>query len=114
MKAALEEALRDFAGADVPVMVRTADQMEAAWRASPFQDESGNQVAVIFLDQPPQSDVLAGMTGRQNEVVSLGDREIYVHYPRGMGRSKFRFKVAALGTARNMNTVKRLVEIATA
>jgi len=34
-----------------------------------------------------------------------------IHYPRGMGRSKLRIPVAKTGTARNMNTVAKLVEI---
>jgi uncharacterized protein (DUF1697 family) len=43
----------------------------------------------------------------------LGKREIYVHYPTGMGRSKLRIPAAKTGTARNMNTVAKLVELAT-
>jgi uncharacterized protein (DUF1697 family) len=42
----------------------------------------------------------------------LGKREIYVHYPSGMGRSKLRIPAAKAGTARNMNTVARLAEMA--
>jgi uncharacterized protein (DUF1697 family) len=41
----------------------------------------------------------------------LGQREIYVHYPKGMGQSKLRIPTATLGTARNLNTVAKLVEI---
>jgi len=42
----------------------------------------------------------------------LGKREIYVHYPTGMGRSKLRIPAAKAGTARNMNTVSKLAELA--
>jgi uncharacterized protein (DUF1697 family) len=42
----------------------------------------------------------------------LGEREIFVHYGSGMGRSKLRIPAAKTGTARNMNTVAKLVEIA--
>ena len=42
----------------------------------------------------------------------LGEREIFVHYPSGMGRSKLKIPAAKTGTARNMNTVAKLVEIA--
>jgi uncharacterized protein (DUF1697 family) len=44
--------------------------------------------------------------------MALGAREIYVHYPSGMGRSKLRIPAAAKGTARNMNTVTKLAEMA--
>ena len=41
----------------------------------------------------------------------LGRREIYVHFPDGMGRPKLRIPAAATGTARNLNTVARLAEM---
>jgi uncharacterized protein (DUF1697 family) len=44
--------------------------------------------------------------------VRLGKKEIFVHYPTGMGRSKLRIPAAKRGTARNMNTVAKLVELA--
>jgi uncharacterized protein (DUF1697 family) len=44
--------------------------------------------------------------------LALGRREIYVHYPGGMGRSKLRLPAGVVGTARNMNTVARLAELA--
>jgi uncharacterized protein (DUF1697 family) len=42
----------------------------------------------------------------------LGAREIYVYYASGMGRSKLRIPGAKSGTARNMNTVAKLAEMA--
>jgi uncharacterized protein (DUF1697 family) len=42
----------------------------------------------------------------------LGAREIFIHYPDGMGRSRLRIPAAKAGTARNMNTVARLAELA--
>ena len=43
---------------------------------------------------------------------ALGLREIYVHYPSGMGESKLRFPAKMIGTARNMNTVAKLAQLA--
>ena len=42
----------------------------------------------------------------------LGAREIFVHYASGMGRSKLKIPAAQSGTARNMNTVARLAQLA--
>ncbi len=42
----------------------------------------------------------------------LGTREIYVHYATGMGTSKLKIPAAKSGTARNMNTVAKLAEMA--
>ena len=44
--------------------------------------------------------------------MSLSDKEIVVHYPSGMGRSKLKIPAAKTGTARNMNTVAKLAEMA--
>lgn len=42
----------------------------------------------------------------------LGKREIYVRYGAGMADSKLKIPAATTGTARNMNTVAKLVELA--
>ena len=42
----------------------------------------------------------------------LGKREIYVAYGAGMGRSKLKIPAAAKGTARNINTIVKLAELA--
>jgi uncharacterized protein (DUF1697 family) len=56
---------------------------------------------------------LAHAVGQSEEQMALGDREIFIHYGDGMGRSKLRIPAARPGTARNMNTVAKLVEMAT-
>jgi uncharacterized protein (DUF1697 family) len=50
--------------------------------------------------------------GQREEEMGLGDREIFIHYPSGMGRSKLRIPAARPGTARNLNTVAKLTDIA--
>ena len=42
----------------------------------------------------------------------LGTREIFVHYGSGIGKSKLKIPVAQKGTARNMSTIAKLVEMA--
>ena len=42
----------------------------------------------------------------------LGEREIYVYYGSGMARSKLRIPAAADGTTRNMNTIRKMAELA--
>jgi uncharacterized protein (DUF1697 family) len=68
----------------------------------------------IFLDEPPPGDTLERVTGGNGEEIRLGKREIYVHYGDGMADSKLKIPAAAAGTARNMNTIAKLAEIAAA
>lgn len=112
VKAKLEKALQAYAGKPVGVLVRTTDELAAVLAGNPFRDAPPNKVVAIFLDKAPEPGAADAATGRKNEVVRPGTREIYVHYPDGLGRSKLKISAAAQGTARNMNTIAKLVAMA--
>lgn len=112
LKSKLESALTQHMGKPVEVMVRTAEEMRKVVAASPFADQPGNRVVAIFLDDPPPKDALDQAKNVASERMALGTREIYVHYPDGQGRSKLKIPAAARGTARNMNSVAKLAELA--
>jgi uncharacterized protein (DUF1697 family) len=112
VKAALEARLEAYAGKRVGVVVRTAAEMAAVAAANPFADAAPNRVVAIFLDTAPPADALDRVSGRQDEELSIGKREIYVHYGDGMADSKLRIADARAGTARNMNTVAKLAALA--
>ena len=86
--------------------------MAAVRDANPFATAEPKHTAVYFLDAQPPRNALDEVMGRRDEEIVLGRREIFVNYPSGMGRSKLRVPAAAAGTARNMNTVAKLAEIA--
>jgi uncharacterized protein (DUF1697 family) len=112
VKAELEARLLAYAGKPVGVVLRTAAEMSAVLKANPFPEARPNRTIAIFLDEPPPPDALAYAVGRQDEEMRLGVREIYIHYGAGMGVSKLRIPAARIGTARNMNTVAKLAEMA--
>jgi uncharacterized protein (DUF1697 family) len=108
VKVRLEGALADHAGKPVGVLVRNGAEMAAVLAANPFPAAAPNWTIAVFLDRPPLADALASCSGVDNEKLALGRREIYVHYPSGMGRSKLKIPAASDGTARNMNTIATL------
>jgi uncharacterized protein (DUF1697 family) len=112
VKSELEARLLEYAGKPVGVMVRTAPEMLAVLNANPFPDAEPNLTYAIFLDHSAPRDALERVTGQGGEKLMLGDREIFVRYPSGMGRSKLKIPAAKTGTARNMNTVAKLAEMA--
>jgi uncharacterized protein (DUF1697 family) len=114
VKKVLEIGLAAYAGKPVGVLVRTAAEMAAILAANPFKQHPGNRVAAIFLDAAPPAGALQAVTGRSDEELHLGHREIYGYYPTGMGESKLKIPAAKTGTARNMNTVAKLAEMAAA
>ena len=111
-KAALEAELKAYAGKPVGVIVRTAAEMAEVVALNPFPDRAANRTVAIFLDHAPAPEALKDVKGQTNEELRLGAREIYVHYPDGIGRSKLRIPAADEGTARNMNTVAKLASMA--
>ena len=101
-------------GKEVRVMLRTADEMEAVVRANPFADQGGNRVQAFFLDAPPPNDLLETVRNKaDDERIAAGTREVFVAYgEKGIGKSRLRIPAAEAGTARNMNTVAKLAELA--
>jgi uncharacterized protein (DUF1697 family) len=112
IKAALEQRLEAYAGKPVGVILRSASEMAEVAAKNPFPKAKPNYTVAIFLDGAPPADTLAGVRGRLDEEIRLGRREIYVHHPSGMGKSKLVIAAAKSGTARNMNTITTLAEMA--
>ncbi len=107
VKAALRPRLHAHAGAPVGVIVCTSDELAGILAlASPWV--RADRMIAILLDAPPSATALDGITGRAREDIRLGTREILVHYPNGIGRSRLTIPAARHGTARNMNTLAKV------
>ena len=110
----LEELLAKRMGKKMDVMVRTATELRAILDANPFPDAAPAKVSVIFMSGPVPKDVLKDATAPGGEKLGAGKRELYIYYPEGMGRSKLKIpRLKESGTARNINTVGKLVALAT-
>ncbi|MGN6650878.1 DUF1697 domain-containing protein [Trinickia sp.] len=110
VKTKLERCLKTSTGMQIGVLIRTGAELAAVLAGNPFPAAAPNRTVAIFLDEPPPTDTLAGVSGQQEEEIALGEREIYVHYGNGMAKSKLKIRAAKSGTARNMNTVAKLAE----
>ena len=112
LKARLEAELRGYAGKPVGVAIRTAAEMQSILAENPFAEHAAARTLVVFLDAAPPPDALAQARGALSEEMRLGAREIYIYYPEGVGASKLRIPAAEKATARNINTVAKLAELA--
>ena len=109
----LEERMQVHMGKQVRVMLRTAGEMEQVVNANPFHDLPGSRVQAFFMNERPPRDLLDTVRNQADERIALGPREVFVAYgERGIGRSRLRIPTAEAGTARNMNTVAKLAELA--
>jgi uncharacterized protein (DUF1697 family) len=104
-------------GFDVPVIVRTLSELEAALDHNPFPD--GAQVPklywVSFLDSELPDERVAWLATKatDGEQLHVHGREIYAWLPDGVARSKLAAAMAGpakgvTATARNWNSVRAL------
>jgi uncharacterized protein (DUF1697 family) len=107
----LEDALTKKMGRRTDVMVRTASELRSVLKANPFPRAEPSRVGVYFQSARVEQRLLDEVVAPGGEDVRLGRREIYIHFPQGMGRSKLKLP-ASVGTIRNLNTVTRLVDLA--
>ncbi len=110
----LNEALGSKFGKKPGVMARTTQELEAVVANVPFPDAKPNFLLVYFLSQKASADALEVMVAPDSEEAVVAGREIYVHYPNGSGRSKLKLPALKTGTSRNLNTVRKLAEMARA
>ncbi|HEY4582666.1 MAG TPA: DUF1697 domain-containing protein [Lysobacter sp.] len=110
--ATLEAALHRHAGKPVRVSLRSADELAEVQATNPFADGAANRVMTVFLPAAPPADAIESAKERRDERIALGRREIYVDYGDGVRDSKLVIPAAKAGTARNLNTVATLVDMA--
>lgn len=121
--ALIEKAIADRFGFDVPIVIRTAAEIDDIVKANPFLKAGADPTTlhVAFLrDRPGKSRVAALDPERSPPdefVVRAG--EIYLRCPNGVARSKlttqyFDSRLGTVTTARNWRTVLKLQALARA
>jgi uncharacterized protein (DUF1697 family) len=114
----MERAIEGIAGRPIRVMVRTRDELDGIVAGNPLWDESlkPSSLHTVFLEAAPDPARVAELEPDRSppDRFALSGREIYLHYPQGSGRSKlnleyFERKLGVAGTARNWNTVTRVL-----
>lgn len=113
LESELAAAIAKRFGFEVPVMVRSRADLDAVLAADPFggRDLDPAKVAVMFLSG--QIGAVTVPDGCPEEAVAAG-RELFIHYPEGMGRSKlersgfFKQLNGVTTTTRNWRTVTKL------
>lgn len=124
LRADIEAAVEARFGFPVAIVLRTAAEMRAVLDGDPFPDGSLTDPArryAIFLSDDPDPARLAAIdrAGVAPDVFAAGDRVVHAWYREGLQASKLAGQLTDRGlgvtaTARNWNTVRRLVELAEA
>jgi uncharacterized protein (DUF1697 family) len=111
VKKLLETALATQLGKPCSVFVRTADELRTLLEQNPFPDAQGNQVLVLFLNEQPPAAALKNVATPDGEQLRACGKHLFLHFPNGMGRSKLKIPLSGEGTARNLNTVRKLLAL---
>jgi len=121
--ASLRKVLADDHGLKVPVVVRTAKEMDRLADRHPglAAGIDPKYLHIVFLDKKVKKSDAGRIDGSRYEpdAFDVDGREIYVTYPNGSGRSKLTIEVfekafGVTATARNVNTVHKLIDLARA
>jgi len=107
----LEKALTEQLGKPGHAALRSADELESLIAKNPYPEAPSNRVMVMFLGQAPTRADLMTVVAPDGEEVALAGRDLYIHYPNGLGRSRLKLPFAEHGTTRNMNTVSKLAKM---
>lgn len=118
LEARLEHEARVKLGLDTGWLVRSHAELAAIVKANPFPDAAKahpNHLLVHFHREPLPSNLLPRAHDGPERLAAHG-RELFVDYPDDVGHSKLpqsmnKAKFPKLATARNWNTVLKLVEL---
>jgi uncharacterized protein (DUF1697 family) len=110
-------------GFHVDILTRTPAELAEVIARNPFARKNGIEPSKLLVHFLPKSleketrEKLAQLNVGPEDI-RLGDREFYVYFPEGQGRSRLQGSLDRVlkktSTARNWNTVTKLFEIAQA
>jgi uncharacterized protein (DUF1697 family) len=116
--ARLSAALAKQTGHDVPVLLRTGDELAKIVEACPYTVSDPTKLVVAFLDREAElGDLeLGDLAPYLPDELTVHGRELYVSVPNGQGRSKLmealvKRRLPVVLTVRNWRTVEALAEL---
>ena len=118
---ALEDAIREAFGFDVPTVVRTAEQWRDYAPANPFPEaarDTPNYLLMLLSKRPPAPGAAEAIQARAaaGELVRQAGDALWIHFPAGSGTSKLTPSsidkaIGSPATSRNYRTVVKLQEM---
>ena len=116
----ISKLVKDTSGVESATVVRTRDELADVIERNPIPDgpSTPKLFQVTFFSSEPDADRVAELTEQDfgDERVAVIGREAYAWHPGGIQRSKLARELGKAlrneGTARNWNTVTKLLELA--
>ncbi len=112
--------IREAFDVDTPVIARTHDELVRALAENPFPDAAADRMLhIMFLESEPQAGAVQALQGKllPGERVALQGQDLWIDYGTGgaastkLTRAVLDRALGTAGTARNLLTLRRLVEL---
>lgn len=120
LAAEIEDEISKAFDLTIPVIVRTQGELERVAAANPWPTKGvkPSSLHVMFLAEPASAKAVKTLDSDRSppDEFEVKDREIFLRFPNGSGRSKltidyFEKKLGTRATARNWNTVLKVLEL---
>lgn len=115
-----EQIKKEF-GHTIKVLVITKKQLKAVFESNPFLKNNEIDIKAIYAIILKANCLPEGIKLLQpylvnNEEIKIIDNCVYIHYPKGAGKSKLTIniiekKLETIATSRNWRTITKLVEL---
>jgi uncharacterized protein (DUF1697 family) len=118
---AVEDGIREVLGVQCAVVTRSAAELDSALATDPLGDVATDPARHLigFLSGEPAPEVVAYLEGLEvaPDQVRVVGREVYLWLPAGiaesrLGKTGWERKLGVTVTARNVNTVRKLAQLA--
>ncbi|MGO2521359.1 MAG: DUF1697 domain-containing protein [Microbacterium sp.] len=117
--ARVREVIASEFAVDTPVIHRTHAELVASEAAQPFADGADKLLHAMFLEIAPAPGSIKELESRlvPGEQIALIGRDLWINYPDGgvsatkLTKAVFDRTLGSAGTARNLRTVRTLIEL---
>ena len=114
----IKKAIFNYFEFDVPVIVRTKEELQAIFDTCPFTKDKKENSYFIMLSSSPDMELIENVMELtyENEEFIIINNCIYYYSSIGYGRTKFNMstferKLKVFGTSRNYNTMVKLLSL---
>ena len=114
----IKKVILDYFGFDVPVIVKTNDDLQAIFDTCPFTKEQKEKSYFIMLNKVPDMELIEDVEklSYENEEFIIKNNCIYFYCSIGYGKTKFNMKtferkLKVTGTSRNYRTMVKLLTL---
>lgn len=118
LAANISRLISDRFGIEIDVIAFESTELAEASQKYPFRYGEPKFAFVMFLDRTPDSKAISELLSLEKgeDEIQVDGKLVFTHYPNGVSGAKLQAAkiekiLGAVGTARNMRTIRKLIEM---